>query len=321
MMDTVSTLLDRLNEIVDKIDIEEVQKILGILSKINRLKCKLEKILTEDTFYETVFQELDKEFYIKNLKVVHFLDDQESILYEYGEKNPEYTYVYKNKVSRSINIHIYVNITSLDEYKVLTLNTYFKEIVHLLYIQQVLLNIKQSSTTDPLTQLQNRTSFNIEMKTLVPLAIREKMKFGVLLINIDRFRAVNDEHGDEFGDEFLKLYANVIKNNIRSSDIAVRFSGGEFLVLFVNVESEEITLKLAEKIKKQLTEVHMITSNNDKFQKTVCIGVSMFPKDSEDINEVIKFTEMALSDAQDKGRNNIKDLIIIVLEKLIFFRI
>ena len=87
----------------------------------------------------------------------------------------------------------------------------------LLYIQFVLDDFQKSNTIDPLTQLQNRISFNMEMKTLVPLAIRENMKFGsILLINIDRFRAVNDEHGDEFGDEFLKLYANTIKESIQN---------------------------------------------------------------------------------------------------------
>lgn len=305
MIDNDITLLDRLNSIVDEVHIDEVKKIIATLSKITRLKYSLEENLSEDSLYEKVSHELHNEFEITNLKIVHDVDDNESILYQSGDNDFEYTYVFKNRVASNININIYLDVDHLDDYRVLCLNTYFKELVHLLYIQFVLLDVKRSSTIDPLTQLQNRISFNTEMKTLVPLAIRENMKFGVMLINIDRFRAVNDEHGDEFGDEFLKLYADVIKNSIRTSDIAVRFAGGEFLVLLINVESEEMTLKIADKIKTRLAQTYLISPNNDKFKKTVCVGVSMFPEDSKDINEVIKFSEMALSDAQDQGRNNI----------------
>lgn len=305
MIDNEITLLDRLNELVDDVHIEEVKRIIVTLSKISRLKYNLEEILTKDTLYEKLSSALVKEFNIKNLKIVHNSADKKSILFQCGDQNSEYTYVYKNRVSLNIDINIYLDVSHLDDYRILSLNTYFKELIHLFYIQYVLLNVKESSSIDPLTQLQNRISFNIEMKTLVPLAMREKMKFGVLLINIDRFRAVNDEHGDEFGDDFLKLYANVIKECIRTSDIAVRFSGGEFLVLFINVESEEMTIKLANKIRDKLAQVYLTTPNDDQFKKTVCIGVSMFPDDSKDINEVIKYAEMALSDAQDKGRNTV----------------
>jgi len=300
------TLLDRLNEIVDEIHLEEVKKIVSTLSKINQLKHKLEKNLIDETFYEKVEESLQEEFHINRLKIVYVTSNKKSILFTSEETKSSYKHLYEYNVSKIEEIKIYFDMDMLTEYKVLSLNTYLKEIVHLFYLQHILLNVKQTSMVDPLTQLHNRTSFNQEMKTLVPLAIREKMKFGVLLINIDRFRAVNDEHGDEFGDDFLKLYSKVLKENIRTSDIAVRFSGGEFLVLFINIESESMTLKLAEKIRKKLTEVYMITKNNDKFKKTVCIGVSMFPEDSIDINQVIKFAEIALSDAQSKGRNNIE---------------
>ena len=165
--------------------------------------------------------------------------------------------------------------------------------------------LQNSIFVDHLTKLKNRQSFDEDMKNFIPLALREEMNLGVLIVNIDRFRAVNDEHGTKFGDDFLKLYANVIKETIRNSDIAVRFGGGEFLIVLVNVLDEEKTLEIAEKIKNRLTETYLISPNNDQFKKTVCIGISMFPEDSKDINEVIKKAEMALIDAKDMGRNNI----------------
>jgi len=305
MIDNEITLLDRLNKIVDEVHIEEVKKIIATLSKINKLKHSIESDLSQDALYEKISYELKTEFNIFNFKIIHIQDSYETLLHQEGEDVLEYGYVFNNTVANNIQINIFIDDTNLTEYQVLCLNTYFKELVHLLYIQFVLVDLHKSTTVDPLTQLQNRISFNIEMKTLVPLAIREKMKFGVLLLNIDRFRAVNDEHGDEFGDEFLKLYAKTIKDNIRTSDIAVRFGGGEFLVLLIHVESEEITMKIAEKIKNKLAETYLISPNNDHFKKTVSVGVSMFPDDSSDINEVVKFSEIALSDARDKGRNQL----------------
>ena len=305
MVDNEITLLDRLNEIVDAVHIKEVKEIITTLSKINKLKLSIEADLSKDALYAKIYDELHLEFGIKNFKILHIEDGSESLLHKEGDDILEYSLEFKNVVLRNIQINIYIDDKNLSEYQIISLNTYFKELVHLLYIQFVLDDFQRSTTIDPLTQLQNRISFNTEMKTLVPLAIRERMKFGVLLINIDRFRAVNDEHGDEFGDEFLKLYANTIKENIRTSDIAVRFGGGEFLVLLIHVENEDITMKIAQKIQNKLSETYLLSPNNDHFRKTVSIGVSMFPEDSSDINEVVKFSEMALSDAQDSGRNSL----------------
>jgi diguanylate cyclase (GGDEF)-like protein len=156
-----------------------------------------------------------------------------------------------------------------------------------------------------LTGLKNRLAFQEDLKEIVPLLIREKMNAGVLLINIDRFRAVNDEHGNEFGDQFLKLYAQTIKDSIRSSDIAVRYGGGEFLVVLVHVVDEQKVIEIAEHIKENLAQTSLLTQNNDEFKKTVCIGVSMFPQDSMDMNDIVQKAEIALSDAKDLGRSQV----------------
>jgi len=302
IIDNERTLFDTLNEILNDVNSDKIKEIIVTLSKINQLKKTIEHNLTEEVFYEKILQELKREFKIVNFKIIHIKDSCESALFQEGELD-EYKYLFRNILSNNIQINIFIDYKSLTEYQIMSLNTYFKELTHLFYMNFILNDLEKSATIDPLTQLQNRISFNIEMKALVPLAIRERMRFGVLLINIDRFRAVNDEHGDEFGDDFLKLYANTIKDIIRTSDIAVRFAGGEFLVLLVNVESEEMTMKIAEKIKNKLADVYLISPNHDKFKKTVSIGISMFPEDSNDIHEVVKFCEMALHDARDNGRN------------------
>lgn len=299
-----TTLIDRLHAIVDEVHIEEVKNIISTLLKIDNFKHSIEEDLSTKTIYSKIKYELKNEFNIENFKIILVSNKIETVLFKNGKKVTQ-SYIFHKKVANKNIISILVEDNKLSKYQKLTLNSYFAELVQLLYIQYVLNHLQKTATIDPLTNLENRISFNNEMKTLIPLAIREKMKIGVLLINIDRFRAVNDEHGDDFGDQFLKLYANVIKSNIRSSDIAVRFAGGVFLVLLVNIDTEIRTITIANKLREILAQSFVISPNGDKFQKTVCIGVSMFPEDSLDIQEIVKNTEVALSDGRDKERNKV----------------
>ncbi|MEA3553241.1 MAG: GGDEF domain-containing protein [Campylobacterota bacterium] len=297
-------LFDKLELLVSNVHIDEVREIISALSKINDFKHNIEDDLCESSIYEKIALELKDEFGINDFLITQLQNNIETTLYKHGNES-NFTYQVQNIVSADTNINIVLDGRNLSEFQKLTLNSYFKELVHLLYIQFVLVNLQKSSHTDYITKLKNRFSFQEEMKAIVPLALREKMKIGVLLINIDRFRAVNDEHGNEFGDRFLKLYADAITDTIRSSDIAVRFGGGEFLVLLVNVDNEIRTVEIANKLKDKLAQTYLLTKNGDKFKKTVCIGVSMFPEDSSDINDIVKDAEIALSDAKDGGRNQV----------------
>lgn len=299
------TLIDRLSEIVDEIHLDEVKSIIYTLTKINSFKHLVEGDLCEETLYNKITSELNNEFAVDALKISLYTNNIETILYEEG-LSENLGCKFTNKVSNDSYVAIEYCCKNLTQYQRLTLNTYFKELVHLLYIQYVLTNFKKTTTTDPLTKLTNRIAFNQEMKTLIPLATREEMKLGLLLVNIDRFRAVNDEHGDKFGDEFLKLYAKTLKKIVRSSDLVVRFGGDEFLILLVNVDTEDRAMQIANKIRDELSEASLTSPNGDPFKKTVCIGVSMFPKDGEEIDTLIKNADIALNDAQAKGRSQVK---------------
>ena len=301
---TQITLLDTLEGIVENLHLNDVKCIIQSLLKINKIKYSLEKHLNEDSFYEKIALEFIKEFGIKAVQIIYTTDNVQNILYS-NQNRLNNSCVYSSIVAQNSKIDIVIDAQDFSQDEQIIFNTYCKELVHLVYMQFILTSFEKSIEVDYLTKLQNRVSFNSEMKNLIPLALREKMNFGVILFNIDRFRAVNDEHGDQFGDQFLKLYADTIKKNIRESDIAVRFGGGEFLVLLTNVSSEDKTIEIAQKIQEKLASVYLISPNNDKFRKTVSVGISMFPDDSTDINEVIKYSEMALSDAKDSGRNKL----------------
>jgi diguanylate cyclase (GGDEF)-like protein len=298
------TLINELDNIVDSKHINRVKMIVENISKINSFKTEMLHTLEIDAVYKRISIFLHETFSISDFTVIQTVYNIETIQYQ-SLKKIDYSYKFSHSINNIGLLEVHLDNGHLNDFDKVYLDTFLDEITNVLYIKYVLHELKNSLYIDPLTKLKNRQSFDEEMKDFIPLALREKMKLAVLIINIDRFRAVNDEHGTQFGDEFLKLYATVIKQTIRSSDIAVRFGGGEFLILLVNVLDEDKALEIAKKIQDTLTETYLLSPNNDHFKKTVCIGVSMFPEDSSDINEVIKKAEMALIDARDIGRNNI----------------
>ncbi|EDP73300.1 GGDEF domain-containing protein, partial [Hydrogenivirga sp. 128-5-R1-1] len=114
---------------------------------------------------------------------------------------------------------------------------------------------------------------------------------------------VNDEYGHDVGDKVLKEVANIIKNTIREADLAIRYGGEEFMVLLMDVNPEKAA-EIAEKIRKRV-ENKVIAIGSITLRKTVSIGVSVFPVDSEHFWQCIKFADVALYKAKEEGRNKV----------------
>ncbi len=303
-MNLDNTLIKQLENIVDSTHLNKVKKVINALTQIEKFKYSINNSSSIKDIYKKISNMLKEKFDIKNFKIIQIVDTIETIQFQKGDDS-YFDYSFQSNITENSTISFLLNNSALNDFDKLYLDNYLEKICHILYIQLVLVTLQESSYLDPLTNLKNRLSFKQDMKELIPLALREKMKIGVLIINIDRFRAVNDEHGTHFGDEFLKLYAKVIKKTIRSSDMAIRFGGGEFLILLMNVIDEDKTIKIANDLKNKLANTYLISPNKDEFKKTVCIGISMFPEDSSDIHIVVKNAELTLSDAKDNGRDQV----------------
>ena len=125
------------------------------------------------------------------------------------------------------------------------------------------------------------------------------------MIDIDFFKMVNDTYGHDVGDRAIKVLAHVLKENIRDADTAFRFGGEEFLVLLYECEEEMVT-NIAEKIRLAFEKSAIQSSNGSTFYKTLSVGASIFPKDSDSLWKCVKFADIALYNAKDSGRNCIK---------------
>ena len=161
--------------------------------------------------------------------------------------------------------------------------------------------LEKISITDTLTQLYNRMKIDTILEHNHKLAKRYKTTFGLILLDIDRFKDVNDIYGHQVGDEVLKQFANIIKENLRDTDSVGRWGGEEFMIICKNIDIDALE-KVAQNLKTKISnhnfsdEIHQLTAS---FGITVCNG-------NRDIKTLIKDVDDALYKAKENGRNQVK---------------
>ncbi|AXH12247.1 GGDEF domain-containing protein [Halarcobacter bivalviorum] len=191
------------------------------------------------------------------------------------------------------------------ESSVEAIKTTFNLISQTIYNKYLTYQIKEFSLKDSLTGLYNRQYIDEYLKTILPLSNREKKKIAFLKIGIDHFKAVIDEFDYNIGDKVLQELAVSLKNSVRSSDVVARIDSDEFLVVLHNVDSEENTIKVAQKIIENFKKKKVIVNNitNQTLMKTICAGISMFPDDASKIEEIFRSSDIALYEAKNRGRS------------------
>ena len=163
--------------------------------------------------------------------------------------------------------------------------------------------LKEQTFRDALTGLYNRHFLEATLENLVAQILRRESVLGILMCDLDFFKSVNDRYGHDVGDLVLKETARILSSNVRKSDMVVRFGGEEFLVLLIDVKEGE-SVKVGEKLR-FLIESHEFKIPQGSIRRTISIGVSEFPVDTQAIWEAIKFADVALYKAKELGRNKV----------------
>ncbi|WP_295083228.1 GGDEF domain-containing protein [Sulfurimonas sp.] len=163
--------------------------------------------------------------------------------------------------------------------------------------------LNKMARVDQLTGMFNRKYLDEFAETAIPQALRSKVPYGVLMIDIDFFKMINDTYGHDVGDEAIRVISRVIKESIRASDVAIRFGGEEFIVLLHNCDKEHIK-DVAEKIRINFSK-QSISAGSETFTKTLSVGTVMFPDDSDSIWKCIKYADISLYYAKEHGRNQV----------------
>ncbi len=164
--------------------------------------------------------------------------------------------------------------------------------------------LQEQSYIDQLTGLYNRRFLEEIYKNLVAQVKRRGSNLGILMIDIDFFKQVNDQYGHDVGDRVLKEIADTIKSSVREADLVIRFGGEEIMVILVDVQKGKAK-EVAEKIRKAV-EAKVINFSGGSLKKTVSIGVCEFPTHTEHFWQCVKFADIALYKAKEEGRNRVK---------------
>ncbi len=169
-----------------------------------------------------------------------------------------------------------------------------------------LMNIlKDTSLKDSLTGLYNRRFLDEYVEKLAPQVIRQKLKIGILMIDMDYFKKVNDNYGHDVGDLVLGELSRILTQNVREADLVVRYGGEEFIIILNNVDNIESVLEVAEKIRFAVENKVIPIGNERTLRKTISLGISYFPTDTTSIWEAIKYADVALYEAKHTGRNKV----------------
>ncbi|THB68980.1 MAG: EAL domain-containing protein [Gammaproteobacteria bacterium] len=155
---------------------------------------------------------------------------------------------------------------------------------------------------DQLTELANRNLFRDFLVKAMARAVRQKESVGVLFIDLDFFKEVNDKFGHNCGDLLLVSVASRLRSCVRVNDLVARLGGDEFAVILDMISSSNDAAMVAEKIIGSLSQVHEI-DGRDIFVSP-SIGIAIYPGESDTPEEVIKCADSAMYRAKESGRNN-----------------
>jgi diguanylate cyclase (GGDEF)-like protein len=171
--------------------------------------------------------------------------------------------------------------------------------------------LEELAVTDQKTGLLNATAWHEGAKNELSRAARYKDTFGVLMVDLDHFKRVNDTYGHLAGDEVLKAIARLLKDEIRDYDSAGRFGGEEFAVLVPSSTADQV-VATAERLRQRVTELVIVapTENGETVISglSASIGVAIFPNSGTTLEQLMLTADSAVYTAKSNGRNQVVTL-------------
>ena len=157
---------------------------------------------------------------------------------------------------------------------------------------------------DVLTKLLNRRFLPTIFKREIAHANRTGTQLSVLIIDVDKFKEINDTWGHNTGDEILRKVSQAFYDNVRSSDYVFRYGGDEFIIVLTEA-SENETLRTAERIRSRVEKTKLKAANGEDIALSLSIGAAMF-NGHPDYERLIQIADEALYIAKRRGRNRVE---------------
>ena len=155
---------------------------------------------------------------------------------------------------------------------------------------------------DPLTGLANRAQFNDRLRDALAYARRDGHMVALHLLDLDRFKTINDSMGHQTGDLLLKNVADRIASHIRATDLAARLGGDEFVVVQTHLADPQAAGALAEKLVDELSRPYCF--DGAEVHSGASIGIALYPNDANEGETLMKLADLALYEAKHRGRYN-----------------
>ncbi|TWD57493.1 response regulator receiver modulated diguanylate cyclase [Agrobacterium vitis] len=168
-------------------------------------------------------------------------------------------------------------------------------------------SVRQSmemAVTDGLTGLSNRRYLDTHLKILFERAAARKRPMSVCLVDIDRFKLVNDTYGHEAGDDVLREFSARVRSMVRGADLACRYGGEEFIVVMPNT-SMDIAKKVAERLREMVEQTPFQLTSGPKITVTASIGIAETSVDCATPEQLLREADKALYKAKRDGRNRV----------------
>lgn len=310
-IDIVNNLALLVSLPLNSTDIKEERRITQLY--IEKYNIKAIEIIDYDTEETFIFTYRDSDSIIHDEKINKFTITKDTLKYDaniYFNTNKigkliVYYYKYEREMIPIDIIYEYLKQFGLILILILLFNFYW--IKRLSVVNKKLRisqdDLKKLAYTDPLTQVYNRHYFYKSSTDLLNAADREKVHTSLIMLDVDKFKLINDTFGHTIGDKVLVSLSNVLKNTIRESDILCRYGGEEFIILLPNTSKEGAEI-IAEKLRSKVES----TPNGEKenLQITISLGIASVAIGNKlTIEMLIDNADRALYEAKETGRNKV----------------
>ena len=158
---------------------------------------------------------------------------------------------------------------------------------------------------DTLTGLPNRLSLSYSLQDMIHAGNLPAHKVGLLFIDLDDFKRINDTMGHDRGDELLITIATRLRDTVRQADIVARLSGDEFIIALNNIGNTDVAFSIGRKIVDCISKTP-VQLGNDAFYIGASVGVAIYPDDASDVESLMKCADMAMYDAKRAGKNAVR---------------
>jgi len=237
----------------------------------------------------------------------HYKDLCNRVIAPMGEKNYICVpYTVSNEISLVLSIIVSNNEEAQEVHKQIPLiQDYIDAAKPEIVSKKMTQVLEMTARTDALTGLYNRKFLEENIARISKEEQRLNISYGVLMADIDHFKMINDTYGHDVGDEALRVIAATLEENVRDSDLVIRYGGEEFIVLLYNCDVDYLET-IANNIRISFSKKKIKSSAGESFSKTISIGGAMYPSDSDSFWKVIKYADIAMYYAKNNGRNQVK---------------